>query len=315
MARQLAQMVRISLVELQKVILYYGFAPVADPEALRLWQRTLCESLGLKGRILISKHGINGTLGGDMSALKKYCRATKEYPGFGKIDFKWSDGTGNDFPRLRVRARNELVAFGAPEELVVDSKGIVGGGKHLKPHQVDALVAERGDDVVFFDGRNAYEAKIGKFKNAIVPDVATTHDFVNELESGKYDHLKDKPIVTYCTGGIRCEVLSSVMITRGFKEVYQIEGGIVRYGEKMRDQGLWEGSLYVFDDRMKMDFSDEAKVIGECESCGGPTSDFRNCSNVACKDLVLLCDDCAQKPENLIHTAEHTRGKRGAAVG
>ena len=194
--------------ELQKVILYYGFAPVADPEALKLWQRTLCESLGLKGRILVSKHGINGTLGGDMSALKKYVRATKEYPGFGKIDFKWSDGTGTEFPRLSVKSRKELVAFQTPDEVLVDKSGVTNGGKHLKPAQVNQLVEERGDEVVFFDGRNAFEAKIGKFKNAVVPDVETTHDFVAELESGKYDHLKDKPIVTYCTGGIRCEILS-----------------------------------------------------------------------------------------------------------
>ena len=222
--------------ELQKIILYYGFAPVADPEAVKLWQRTLCESLGLKGRILISKHGINGTLGGPMSALKKYVRQTREYPGFGKIDFKWSEGTGNDFPRLSVKHRKELVAFTLPDEVQVDRSGVINGGKHLKPDQVNKLVEERGDEVVFFDGRNAFEAKIGKFKNAVVPDVQTTHDFVNELESGKYDHLKDKPIVTYCTGGIRCEILSAVMINRGFKEVYQIEGGIVRYGERFKDK-------------------------------------------------------------------------------
>ena len=95
--------------ELQKVILYYGFTPISDPEAVRLWQNTLCESLGIKGRILISKHGINGTLGGEMSALKKCVKATKAYPGFKKIDFKWSEGTGNDFPRLKIRVRDELL--------------------------------------------------------------------------------------------------------------------------------------------------------------------------------------------------------------
>ena len=230
--------------ELQKVILYYGFAPVADPDAVRLWQRHLCESLGIKGRILISKHGINGTLGGDMSALKKYVRQTKEYPGFKKIDFKWSDGTGNDFPRLRVRVRDELVAFGAPDEIKVDENGVINGGKHLKPYEVDKLVAERGNDVVFFDGRNAFEAKIGKFKDAVVPDVVTSRDFIKEIESGKYDDLKDKPVVTYCTGGIRCEILSAVMVNRGFKEVYQIDGGIVKYGNKFADDSHWEGSLY-----------------------------------------------------------------------
>lgn len=274
------------------MILYYGFTPLSDPQAVLLWQRTLCESLGLKGRIIISTHGINGTLGGDMSALKKYVKQTKQYPGFKHIDFKWSDGTGNDFPRLRVRVRDEVVSFGAPGELVVDQHGVVGGGVHLRPEQVNKLVEERGDEVVFFDGRNAFEAKIGRFKNAVVPDVKTTRDFVGELESGKYDHLKNKPIVTYCTGGIRCEVLSSVMRSRGFNEVYQLEGGVVRYGEAFADKGLWEGSLYIFDSRMNHEFSDEAKVIGQCERCGGPTSKFYNCANLACRKLILLCETC-----------------------
>ena len=297
--------------ELQKIILYYGFGKLEDPEAIRLWQKTLCESLGLKGRILISEHGINGTLGGDMSALKKYVRTTKEYPAFRKIDFKWSDGTGQDFPRLRVRVRKEIVTFGSPDEIVVGKVGIENGGVHLKPDQVNELVAQRGDDVVFFDGRNAFEAKIGKFKNAIVPNVETTREFIEELESGKYDHIKDKPIVTYCTGGIRCEILSAVMKNRGFKEVYQIEGGIVRYGERFGDDGpsLWEGSLYVFDGRMKMDFTDKAKTIGQCEKCSAPTSQFYNCANLACRDLILLCEPCAANQDNLSCTHTHTRGR------
>ncbi len=302
--------------ELQKIILYYGFTPLPDPEAIQLWQKNLAESLGLKGRILISKHGINGTLGGDMSALKKYVRQTKEHPGFRRIDFKWSDGLGDDFPRLRVRVRDEVVTFGAPGELVVDEKGIVGGGIHLKPEAVNQLVAERGDEVVFFDGRNAFEAKIGRFKNAIIPDVETTRDFVAEFESGKYDHLKDKPIVTYCTGGIRCEVLSSVMKNRGFKEVYQIEGGIVRYGEKFGDgeSSLWEGSLYVFDKRMNMDFTSQAKTIGTCEACSAPTSKFYDCDNLACRDLLLLCETCAAEPANRACIREHTRGRAAASI-
>ena len=279
-------------VDLQKVILYYGFAPVADPQAVRLWQRDLCESLGLKGRILISEHGINGTLGGPMKALKTYVKKTREYPGFGKIDFKWSDGTGKDFPKLSVKARRELVAFGAPEEIKVDLDGVIGGGVHLKPEEVNELVAERGDDVVFFDGRNAFEAKIGRFRDAVIPDTVTTRDFLQELESGKYDHLKHKAVVTYCTGGIRCEVLSVLMKNRGFAEVYQIEGGVVRYGNTFGDDGLWEGSLYTFDGRMTIDFSDHTKVLGACEVCNGQTTTFVECSNVLCVEQVLRCDTC-----------------------
>jgi len=297
-----------------KVILYYGFTPLSDPAAICLWQKTLCESLNLKGRIIISEHGINGTLGGDLKDVKRYIKANKNYAPFKNISYKWSEGTGDDFPRLRVRVRDEIVSFGAPAELKVDENGVVGGGIHLKPHEVNELVAQRGDDVVFFDGRNAFEAMIGKFKNAVVPDVRTTHDFIAEIESGKYDELKSKPIVTYCTGGIRCEILSSLMKSRGFEEVYQIDGGIVRYGEEFGDDGLWEGSLYIFDGRMNHEFSDHTKVIGTCERCETPTSKFYNCANLACRQLILLCDECATQNVSTFcipsHFDEPRRGKK-----
>jgi UPF0176 protein len=257
-----------------------------------LWQRTLCESLGLKGRVLISTQGINATLGGAMTALTRYVRQTKAYAGFADLNVTWSEGTGEEFPRLRVRVRDEIVSFGAPGELVVDDDGVVGGGAHLTPAQVHDLVAQR--DVVFFDARNAFEARIGRFKGAVVPDVETTRDFVGEFESGKYDHLKDRPIVTYCTGGIRCEVLTSVMRNRGFTEVYQLRGGIVNYGEQFADEGLWEGSLYLFDARMNREFSDASQVLGACERCEKPTSRYYNCANLACRKLILLCDACEE---------------------
>lgn len=285
----------------QKIILYYVFTPIADPTAVKLWQKTLTDSLNLRGRILISKHGLNGTVGGDIADLKSYIKATKQYPGFSDIAFKWSDGGREDFPRMSVKARKEIVAFDAADELQVTEDGVVNGGVHLKPQQVHELVESR-DDVVFFDGRNAHEAAIGKFKNAIVPDTHTSRDFIKELESGKYDDLKDKPIVTYCTGGIRCEILSALMKNRGFQEVYQIDGGIVKYGEAYGDDGLWEGSLRVFDDRMTVDFSDHAAVIGECSHCQAKTSNYENCAYAQCNDLVLICETCKQTPDRLFHT-------------
>ena len=292
--------------ELQKVILYYGFTPLSDPEAIRLWQYKLAEELNLKGRILISQHGINGTLGGNMSDLKKYVSATKKYSGFKKINFKWSQGTGQDFPRLAVKVKVELVEFRLPIDIQVNEKGVINGGKHLKPYEVNKLVKERGDEVLFFDARNAYEAKIGKFKNSMVLGASHTRDFVTEIESGKYDHLKDKPIVTYCTGGIRCELLSTVLVNRGFKEVYQIEGGIVGYAQKYGDDGLWEGSLYTFDGRMTMDFSDHTSAVGECEKCGAPTKQFYNCAKILCHSIILLCDSCAADGVNKNCTHEFT---------
>ncbi|WP_437583771.1 rhodanese-related sulfurtransferase [Paramicrobacterium sp. CJ85] len=296
-----------------KILLYYVFTPLADPEAIRLWQRDLCESLNLRGRILISKDGINGTVGGDLDAVKRYLRKTREYPAFKQLDVKWSEGTGLDesgqsidFPKLSVKVRDEIVSFGAPEELQVDEKGVVGGGIHLTPREVNDLVAERGDDVVFFDGRNAFEAQIGKFKDAIVPDVDTTREFVEVLDSGAYDHLKDRPVVTYCTGGIRCEVLSSLMKSRGFDEVYQIDGGIVRYGETFGDDGLWEGSLYVFDKRMKLEFSDHAAVIGSCAVCGDSTSHMQNCADPSCRTQLVVCEEhAASSPFCVTHAAQN----------
>lgn len=289
---------------MQKIILYYKFTPIENPELVRLWQRALCEKLQLKGRILISKHGINGTLGGELEDIKSYIKESKQFQGFKDTVYKWSDGTRDHFPRLQIKVRDEIVSFGTPDELKVDEKGVIGGGKHLKPEEVHALVSERGDDVIFFDGRNAYEAAIGKFKNAVVPDTRTSKDFIRELESGKYEDLKDKPVVTYCTGGIRCEILSSLMKNRGFKEVYQIDGGIVKYGEKFTDDGLWEGSLYIFDDRMGVKFSDKAKDIGTCIHCNSLTSNYENCALKSCNDLVLICEACKKDEDKLFHTSK-----------
>lgn len=282
---------------MQKILLFYKFAPLADPEAIRLWQRALCEQFNLRGRILISKHGINGTVGGDIEDLKAYVKMTKSYEPFKKTAFKWSEGGRENFPKLSIKVRDEIVTFGAPDELKVDEKGVVGGGKHLKPEQVHELIEKYGDDVIFFDGRNAYEAAVGKFKNAVVPETRTTRDFLDDLESDKYADIKDKPVVTYCTGGIRCEVLSVLMKNRGFKDVYQMDGGIVKYGEKYKDDGLWEGSLYVFDGRMGTKFSDKAKDIGVCVHCQGKTSNYENCANMACNNLVLICENCNTSKE------------------
>lgn len=275
-----------------KIVLFYRFTPLADPEAIRLWQYTLAASNGLTGRILVSEHGINGVVGGDVAAVKKYVRGTREYAPFADTDFKWSAGTGDDFPRLSVKVRPEIVTFGAPGELTVDADGVVDGGVHLSPHQLHELVDSRGDEVVFFDGRNAFEAEIGRFRGAVVPDVATTRDFVGELDSGRYDHLKDKPVVTYCTGGVRCEVLSALMRHRGFGEVYQLDGGIVRYGEEYGDDGLWEGSLYVFDGRMNVEFSDHTATLGRCTLCDAPTSRYRNHPDVNGRAQTLVCANC-----------------------
>lgn len=303
-----------------KILLYYVFAPVSNPEAVRLWQRELCESLGLRGRIIVSPHGINGTVGGELDACKTYAKRTREYAPFAGVEFKWSDGTGfvadtaeplhgvdrrapwrrsRDFPKLSVKVRDELVAFGLADETRVDANGVIGGGTHLSPQAVNDLVAERGDDVVFFDGRNAYEAAIGRFDNAVVPSVTSTHGFIEEIDSGAFDDLKGRPVVTYCTGGIRCEILSAAMVERGFTEVYQLDGGIVRYGEAFGNDGLWHGSLAVFDGRETVEFGGEAgeppEVVGRCAVCGSGSNALVNCADPSCRARFVACPEHADE--------------------
>ncbi len=284
-----------SLQQAPKVILYYKFVPVADPNITMRWQKELCDRLHLRGRIIISPHGINGTLGGGIENLREYKREMNRSVLFKGIMYKWSDGSGEEFPRLSVKVRDELVAFRASDEIVVSVNGIENGGVHLKPEQVHKLIQERGDEVIFFDGRNSYEAQVGKFKNAIIPAVETTPDFLKELEDPKYDAIKHRPIITYCTGGIRCEILSVLMKNRGFQEVYQIDGGIVKYGEKYGSNGLWEGTLYIFDGRMNHSFAQNVPDIGDCVHCGSKTSRFINCADKSCNKLKLVCNQCKTK--------------------
>jgi len=280
---------------MEKIILYYKFVPITDTETILFWQKALCEKLGLKGRILISNKGLNGTLGGNINSLKSYKKAMNEHSLFKGIEYKWSEGTADDFPKLSVKVRSETVTLGW--EPKVNSHGIVDGGKHLKPQKVHELVEKYGDDVVFFDGRNKYEASIGKFKDAIVPNVNTFKEYLTELDKPEYNKIKQKKVVTYCTGGIRCETLSALMKEKGFQNVYQVDGGIVKYGEKFKDTGYWEGKLFVFDKRMKLAFSSDAKDIAECEKCGVKTSNQINSTNIR-RRLHIVCELCST-PESI----------------
>jgi UPF0176 protein len=283
-------------------ILYYKFTPVSDPELLRLWQWELCRNLDLKGRILISPHGINGTLGGDRKALRQYANACKAYDALGALDVKWDFGAPEvPFPRLSVKVRPEIVTFNYPE-LAVDERGVVGGGTHLDAEELHTLVssvatatgktvdAAIGDDILFLDGRNDYEYAVGRFKGALNPKVLSAKEFVPFIESGAIDRFKDKPVVTYCTGGIRCEILTPLLKARGFRQVFQIDGGIIRYLERSHNrEQLWEGSVYTFDDRKRL-LGDYADAVGICVHCSDATEEFHDCRS--CDAHVLACPSC-----------------------
>ena len=280
---------------MQKVILFYKFIEIEDPSRLMDQQKRLCSSLGLRGRILISNHGVNGTLGGTKEEIEQYIKSNDSNPILKNIWYKWSDGKQNIFPKLSIKVRDEIITFGAKDEIKVDTNGIIGTAKHINADELHDLIAEKGDQVIFFDGRNSYESAIGRFKGAVLPSVNKTKEFLEEIKDPKYDYLKDKIIITYCTGGIRCEVLGTLLLNRGFKHVYQLEGGIVSYCEKYGDEGLWEGSLYVFDRRMTINYSDNTKNLGVCTFCQNQTNRYINCANKICNLLFLSCEDCIDK--------------------
>ncbi len=270
---------------MQKIILYYKFVKVDDPTSVMFWQRNLCERLNLKGRIIISKQGINGTVGGTMDDVKQYVRDMNKHPLFKGIEYKWSEGKRDNFPKLSVRVRDELVTLSPNEEF-----DVFNSTKGLRPKAWHKYLEENPDTIIL-DARNDYESDIGAFKgkNVVKPKIKNFRDIKPELEKLP----KDQPILTYCTGDIRCEYLSAYMKHKGFDEVYHLDGGIVKYGEEFGDDGLWEGKCFVFDERMNVAFSDKSKDIGACVHCGSKTSNHENCSNKACNRLVLVCKDCA----------------------
>lgn len=281
---------------MDKIILFYKFVPTPDPETIMFWQRNLCERLNLLGRIIISKQGINGTLGGNINDVKMYIRDMNKHPQFKKIQYKWSDGKRDDFPRLSVKVREELVTL-APGE----SFDVFNSTKGLKPKAWHKYLEEYPQAIVL-DARNDYESEIGAFKtkNVIKPRIKNFRDIKPELDKLP----KDKPILTYCTGDVRCEYLSAYMRHKGFDEVYHLDGGIVKYGEEYKDEGHWEGKCFVFDKRLSVGFSENSKDIGKCVHCQAVTSNYANCSIKTCNKFVLVCKACASDEFCDVHLAQ-----------
>ncbi len=264
------------------VLLYYKYVNLPDPHAEMSWQRQLCERLGLKGRILLAEEGINGTVAGSAEAADAYVAAMNDHPYFNGISYKRGESDRLPFPRLRIKVRSEIVTLGVD----VDPADTA---TKLTPAEFHKLVQD--PEVVLFDARNKYESAIGRFRGAVTPDIKLFKDLPAILDD--YSDLKDKKVVAYCTGGIRCEKVSALMLQHGFKNVYQLEGGIIKYAQAYPN-GAFEGECFVFDDRMSMAFNDQPELLGACRLCESPTNTYRNCANPKCNDLILVCKTCAE---------------------
>ncbi|MFT5465357.1 MAG: UPF0176 protein [Verrucomicrobiales bacterium] len=272
-----------------QILLYYLYNHIADPKAFVEEQRVLCEELELRGRILISAEGVNGTVSGLTESTERYMAVLREDSRTSGIEFKVDSAEEHPFRKLSVKLRSEVVTLGLDQD-DIDPNEIT--GKRLSPSEwLDAL---RDEDVIVLDGRNDYESALGRFKGAICPDVEHFRDFPKWIRENLGDK-KDRKVLTYCTGGIRCEKLSGFLLREGFEDVSQLHGGIVEFGKNPETQGRdFEGLCYVFDERVgvEVNHTETRKVVSSCWRCGEPSTRYRNCGWPDCNAQIFLCEGC-----------------------
>lgn len=273
-----------------RVLLFYKYIPIPDAERFAAEHLAYCKELGIKGRILIADEGINGTLSGTIEQTEQYMRDLRSNPLFQDIVFKIGASDAHAFKKMFVRYRKELVTLRYDKPLDPNRDG----GGRLRPSEFYAWLQR--EDVVVLDGRTGYEFDLGHFQGAVRPEVDAFREFPAWLAE-HFSEYKDRPILTYCTGGIRCEMLTAVMRDQGFKEVYQLDGGIVTYGQdpKMRGRGF-DGSCYVFDERISVpiNHTEERTIVGRCYHCDSPTERYINCADDTCHHQHLVCDECLE---------------------
>ncbi len=270
-----------------RVLLYYKYVHIADIEAFAAEHRELCKGMGLKGRILVAHEGINGTVSGTEEQTSAYIEYMHGHPLFHDMPIKVDDADEHVFKKLFVRPKKELVTFRLEDD--VDPNVLT--GKHLPPKAFYDMLQR--DDVVVLDGRNDYEYDIGHFRGAIRPEVEAFREFPDWIRENMAE-FKDRPILTYCTGGIRCEKLSGFLMKEGFSEVYQLDGGIATYGKDPEVRGqLFDGKMYVFDERISVPINQvEHVVVGKCHHCGKPEDRYINCANDYCHKQHICCTSC-----------------------
>lgn len=274
-----------------QILLYYLYVEIENPVHEMREQRRLCERLGLKGRIIIAKEGINGTVEGTKKGTEEYIKVMVSDPRFTNIDWKKSEGTGDAFPKLSVKVRDEIVSLHLGENDFHPTKLT---GKYLTAEELHEWFRTKKEFYIV-DMRNDYEHKSGFFEGSILPPLENFRDLQKLLP--KLEHLKDKTVLTVCTGGVRCEKASGFLVGNGFKDVYQLKNGIVTYMEKYPNENF-KGKLYVFDGRVTMGFNTKDKlheIVGRCENCDLPSENYINCSTLGCHRHFIMCQDCLKK--------------------
>jgi UPF0176 protein len=274
-----------------EIILFYKYVHIDDPQAVKAWQEDICARLELRGRCIIASEGINTTLEGTKENIVEYIKELEKDKRFLNIHFKLSSGSGNAFPKLSIKVRKEIVSLNLGT-CDIDPNQIT--GVHLSPTELHEWI-KNGKEFYIVDMRNVYEHKVGHFKNSILPPIENFRDLPKVVE--QISHLKNKTVLTVCTGGVRCEKASGFLITQGFTDVYQLDGGIVSYMERFPNEDF-QGKLYVFDGRVTMGFyTDDSKheIVGKCDACGDMSENYVNCANPVCHRHFIACENCVTK--------------------
>lgn len=275
-----------------QVLLYYLFTPIVDPETFAKEHKDFMTSLHLKGRVLIAKEGINGTLSGKKEETQAYIDTMRRDPRFKDMVFKIHEEEKNAFRKLYCKAKESILTLEEQDD--VDPNQQV--GEYLNPKSWHEMLQK--EDVVILDGRNGYEYDLGHFRGALRPDITNFKEFPQWIDENLNDK-KDKTIIAYCTGGIRCEKLTGVLLHKGFKSVYHLEGGIVTYGQDKDVKGdLWDGKCYVFDDRISVPINQvEPIIVSKCIHCQNLSDRYINCTNDDCHLQHISCDICEKEQE------------------
>lgn len=266
------------------ILLYYCYTPIEDPKSFREKHHRYCIENGLLGRIIIAREGINGTISGLTEACESYMRDLKADTRFAHTHFKVSAHHQHAFRKLHVRVKPEIVHAELP---------------HIRPHQQagpyitpkELQKMQKEEEIVLLDARSNYEHKLGKFKGAITLDINHFREFPHKINA--LTPLKHKKIITYCTGGVKCEKASAYLLEQGFQHVYQLHGGIIQYGMDT-DGKDFEGTCYVFDNRLTTSINQKKPtVLSSCYVCHTACDRMINCANPACNRHTPICEPCA----------------------
>ncbi|SDM26847.1 oxygen-dependent tRNA uridine(34) hydroxylase TrhO [Siphonobacter aquaeclarae] len=285
-----------------RILLYYIYTPIEDTVAYRDEHHRFCIDNRLMGRVIVSAEGLNGTVSGLAEDCERYMQWLHADERFRAIQFKVEEHDGHAFHKLHVRIKEEIVN----SDLPVDPRRET--GIHLEPAEFRSMLQD--PDVVLVDMRSNYEHNVGKFRGAITFDMENLRELPQHV--AEIEHLKEsgKKIVTYCTGGIKCEKASAYLLQQGFKDVYQLHGGIIRYGLEEGGENF-DGECYVFDGRVTTSVNTvNPQVISTCYVCGTSTSRMVNCANPECNEHVTICEDCGWKMEGCCSEECRTNPKK-----